>query len=169
MRAVLHWLRREDDDSRPPTSKPSTTNLLFLLFHQTIAVCAHEPSDVFPPPFPDCLHQEWLEMMRPLVYDFGRSASASFRRRNAVPLPIGMELGPDVVFIPAEVDNGARLRQFAQQYRWGSEIVRLSAPIYPAAGIALVAYRRFWRAGGFVRVGRANGVWSVLQSNSRLE
>jgi hypothetical protein len=173
MRAVLDRLRFERDESirrgRPLGSEPAVINAVLLLFDRTVAVCVNEPSALFPSPFPDCLDHWWLERIRTLTDDFDRSASASLRRRNALPLPIRADLGPDVAYIPAQVDNVERLGEFRRRYPSGSAVVRLSAPVYPSAGSAIVAYRMFWHGGGFMRLARSNGEWFVLRTSDWLE
>ena len=94
-----------------------------------------------------------------------------FTNRNARSLPIGEAIGKDVLFIPSRtVENSTQLSEFRRQrgYLYGSSPVVFSAPTY-VGDSAVIFYRVFDSAGGFVQLVRKGGMWTVVTTRGWIE
>lgn len=167
MKAVLEDLLRPEREQsiqrgRGKEATPSSPPL-FLVFDVTAAVCEHDPAP--DPTLPGCVGSWWLEHLSRLPGPYGRSAAETFPSRNIRSLPIRGDLGDDVVYIPAN----AKLRELVPKYPPRTAIVAFSAPVYPRAGSAVIAYRHYFAGGGFVGLERSTGRWAVAKKSGWIE
>ena len=172
MRAVL-------DDFLRPTRDQSIqrgtgvvglipTTASFLVFDATIAVCT--PQEPFGPleVVRGCVYAEWLEHLSLVTTAPRLSTLANFAKRNSRSLPIRESLSDDTILIPADIDP-QRFRALLMRRRESTHVVGLSAPVYPSAGSAVIAYRHFWSGRGFVGLSRSKDGWRVETYSGSVE
>jgi hypothetical protein len=124
-----------------------------LVVETTIAVCDGAIEVAAPPPG-GCLGPRSLESVSKVLPPGSRlTAMLDFQARSARRLPIAGALGGDVTPVSATLlDFGS-----------ASDIVTVSAPSYPAAGVAAVAYRLKGADVALLLARRADGRWAVVE------
>lgn len=172
MKAVLDDLLRAERDRSiqrgPRFVRPTQTTASFLVFDATIAICRRqEPFGPFGL-VRGCIDAEWLEHLSRVTTAPRLSAMAAFASRNSRSLRIHEPLSDDVTLIPADIDP-PRFRELLKRRRESTHIMGLSAPVYPGAGSAVIAYRYFWSGRGFVGLSRSNGGWVVATRSGSVE
>ena len=165
MKATLRDVVSADSES---TQRGRTTTNPIVLFKSTVPVCDRASMPTRNVGLPGCVDRAWLDQLSRLAGPSAHSVTASFERRNSRALPIRGDLG-DVTFVPESVDRGYQLNDFVRQSSFPRAIVAFSAPAYPAAGAAVVAYRYFWHGLGFVLLRRSGTEWRVDKTSDIVE
>jgi hypothetical protein len=87
-----------------------------------------------------------------------------FPARNARRLPIAGPLGEDVTYASATLVDSLAPSELLRQYPPGSEVVTLSAPVYPAPRMALIAFAARTDVGAARAERQHDGRWRITAS-----
>jgi hypothetical protein len=142
IRAAVNHVRQRHDAER------------FLVVDTTIAVCDGAIEAAAPPPG-GCLGRWSLESVSKVLPPGRRvAAMLDFQSRNVRRLPIAGALGGDVTPVSATfLDFGSA----------SDDILTVSAPSYPHAGIAAIAYRLAGKDAALRLARRADERWAVVE------
>jgi hypothetical protein len=113
----------------------------FVVVDTTLAPCPVHPPRTSLKPQADCLSPEWLGYVsRFLPSDISRTGLLAFAERNRAKLAVTRSLGTDTTLISATVIDFVPSEDLVARHPQGTAVVTLSAPLYPAPGVAVVAY-----------------------------
>lgn len=112
-----------------------------LVVDTTLAHCPVHPPRTNLTPRADCLSPEWLGYVSRLFpSETSLTGLLAFDERNRDRLPVTGLLGSDTTFISATVIDFLSRADLVARYPPGSAVVTFSAPLYPAPGVAVIAY-----------------------------
>jgi hypothetical protein len=147
-----------DDYFRPRVAAPR-----YLVVGTTMAMCRRDPAELGPSPG-RCLNpfhvNRLAEVVPPAMVPTVRQR---FPVWNALPLAIAGPLGDDITFVSTTLLDMVAPSELLRRHP-GSDIVWLTAPGYPAPGIAVITFDEV-RGSGAARMERGkDGRWRVAAS-----
>jgi hypothetical protein len=133
----------------------------FLVVNTTMAACPRDPAPLGPEPG-RCMDPSWVRLVSDVVApDLSRAVLIRFPERNTRRLAIDGPLGDDVILVSATLVDSMAPGELLRQYPAGSEIVTLSAPVYPGARVAAMAFAAGADAGAARLEREMDGRWRV--------
>jgi len=152
-----------DNLVRPSEGRPAPH---VLLVDTTLAVCDRDPRAFGAPPG-GCLDGDWVtHVAGVLPPGSARTARLAFEARNARRLPIQGPLGGNVTFVSTTLVDSLPESRLLADHPPRSQVVTLSAPVYPSSRVAVTAFRAVGINRNFAGAARLerrmNGFWSVV-------
>ena len=111
-----------------------------LVVDKTMAACRRDP-DSFGSRVGPCVRDGHVELAFGILpAPAARALALKFPAWNAASLSIAAPLGDDVVYISPTLVDGLAPSELQRSYPAGSDVIMLSAPVYPAPRVAVIVF-----------------------------